>query len=231
MESGSEGKNGESRADLGPLPAGHHGLSREQVAESQRERLLAAVAHVVAERGYRAATITQMVKAASVSSRVFYENFEGKEDAFIASFEAVLGHFEDLIAAAIEGETEWEQQVLAALREAIHFFEEEPALAKAFLVEPAAATPAIATRFREAVMRWVPFLEQGRSRRPGGADLPDSTEDSILGGVVFVISRSILTGTEPLSSILPDLVEFTLSPYLGSAAAAELAAGAKENSS
>ena len=44
--------------ELGPLPGGHHGLSREQILDSQRERLLAAIAHEVATRGYRATTIT-----------------------------------------------------------------------------------------------------------------------------------------------------------------------------
>src|SRR6185295_5016822 len=30
-----------TRVELGPLPGGHHGLSREEVAESQHERLIA----------------------------------------------------------------------------------------------------------------------------------------------------------------------------------------------
>ena len=228
MKGGDDGKEGQAPGDLGPLPAGHHGLSREQVAESQRERLLAAVAHVVAEKGYRGATITEIVKAASVSSRVFYEFFESKEEAFVASFEAVLEHFEALIAEAIEGETEWQRQVVAALAAALRFFDEEPELAKAFLVEPAAATPAIATRFREAVLKWVPFLEQGRGERPEGAALPASTEDTVLGGLVFLTSRSIITGVGPLTSILPDLVDFALSPYVGGDEAMRLAAEAKD---
>ena len=69
-------------AELGPLPGGHHGLSREQIMDSQRERLLAAIAHEVAGRGYRATTITGVVKTASVSTRDFYEHFEGKEQCF-----------------------------------------------------------------------------------------------------------------------------------------------------
>jgi AcrR family transcriptional regulator len=65
--------------DLGPLPGGHHRLSREQIVESQRERLLAAIADQVAAHGYRGTTITEVVKAASVSTRDFYELFKGKE--------------------------------------------------------------------------------------------------------------------------------------------------------
>ena len=71
MPAGGDGE-GKDRGDLGPLPGGHHGLAAEQVAESQRERLLAAVATLVAERGYAGTTITEIAKTASVSNRVFY---------------------------------------------------------------------------------------------------------------------------------------------------------------
>ena len=48
----------------------------------------------------------------------------------------------------------------------------------------------------------------------------------MLGGVVSLATRSILAGeTETLPELLPDLVEFTLSPYLGAERAAELATG------
>ncbi len=44
--------------------------------------------------------------------------------------------------------------------------------------------------------------------------------------MVSLISRRIIAGkTEELEDLLPDLVEFTLTPYLGSAEAAEIAKG------
>ena len=211
--------------ELGPLPGGHHGLSRQQILDSQRERLLAAIASEVAERGYRATTITEVVKLASVSTRDFYEHFEGKEDCFIAAFEAVRDHLEDLISAAVAERAEWPAQVTAALRTALEFFASEPELARLCLVEPVSATPTIAIRFREAVLACVPALARGRAEQGNGASLPDSTEDSLIGGVVSLATRSILAGeTEALPALLPDLVDFTLTPYLGAERAAELAA-------
>lgn len=211
--------------DLGPLPGGHHGLSREQVLESQRERLLAALAHVVAAEGYRQATIGEIVKAASVSSRAFYENFESKEDCFLAAFDAVVGHLRELIAAAVkDADGGWPESVIAALRATVEFFADEPDLARLCLVEPITASPAIATRFRAAVLSGIPYLEPGRAERPGGEPLPDSTEDLLLGGLIVLMARAILAG-EPgsLPGRLPDLIEFALSPYLGSERAKRLA--------
>lgn len=213
-----------SGAELGPLPGGHHGLSREQVAESQRERLLAAVAQVVAAEGYRQATITEIVKAASVSSRAFYENFSSKEDCFLAAFDAVVDHLHGLIGAAVQSGGSWPERVIVALRATLRFFAAEPDLARLCLIEPITASPAIATRFRAVVVACIPYLEPGRRERPEGAGLPDSTEDLLLGGLIVLTARSILASeADSLESRLPDLVEFALSPYLGPDRAKQLA--------
>jgi AcrR family transcriptional regulator len=216
---------GSSPGELGPLPGGHHGLSRAQIAESQRERLLAAIAQEVAANGYRATTITAVAKLASVSTRDFYGLFESKEECFIASFDAVRDHLEALLIAAIAEEPDWPHQVIAALRAALDFFAAEPVLARLCLVEPVSATPAIAIRFREAVLACVPALARGRAELDAPDSLPQSTEDSLIGGVVTLATRTVLAGrTERLPELLPDMVEFTLGPYLGIRRTAKLAA-------
>lgn len=209
--------------DLGPLPGGHHGLTREQIADSQRERLLAAIAQQVAAKGYRATTITEIVKLASVSTRDFYELFDGKEDCFLAAFDAVRDHLEDLIGAAVAEEDDWPHQTIAALRAGLGFFAAEPELARLCLLESVSATPRIAIRFREAVLACEPALALGRAELDDPDAMLPETEDAILGGVVSLATRSIIAGeTETLPELLPDFVDFTLSPYLGAERAADL---------
>ena len=218
--------SGEGPGDLGPLPGGHHGLSREQILESQRERLLAAMAHEVSTRGYRATTITEVVKFASVSTRDFYEVFESKEACFLAAFDAVRDHLSELISAAGASEPDWPHQVIAGLRAALQFFASEPDLARLCLLESVSATPTIAIRFREAVLACVPALSRGRAELADPDSLLPEAESSIVGGAVSLATRSIIAGdTEKLAELLPDLAEFTLSPYLGAERAADLAAG------
>jgi AcrR family transcriptional regulator len=211
-------------AELGPLPGGHHGLSRAQIADSQRERLLAAMAHEVASRGYGSTTITEVVKFASVSTRDFYEHFDGKEQCFLAAFDAVASHIETLITEAAAREPDWPHEVIAAQRAALHFFAAEPDLARLCLLESVSSTPSIAIRFREAVLAGVPALARGRAElSEDDALLPDA-ESSIIGGAVSLATRSIITGkVSELPELLPDLVDFTLTPYLGAERAAELA--------
>ncbi len=174
---------------LGPLPAGRHGFSREQVAHNQRERLIAGLATAVAEKGYRAVTITDITKEARVSRRVFYENFEGKEECFLAAFEVVVGHIRELAAEAVAAIDDWPQRAIAAARAVLAFFADEPDLARLCLVESQAAGPAVSARFHEAVHEVVPLpgagprraRERSRAaadhrgvdhRRPGHARLP-----------------------------------------------------------
>ena len=116
--------------------------------------------------------------------------------------------------------------MIAALRAALDFFAAEPDLARLCLLESVSATPTIAIRFREAVLACVPALARGRAELADPDSLLPETESSIIGGVVSLATRSILAGeTEKLADLLPDLVDFTLSPYLGAERAAELAAG------
>jgi AcrR family transcriptional regulator len=221
---GGDGGRGEGSGELGPLPGGHHGLSREQIVESQRERLLAAIAHEVAARGYRATTITEIVKFASVSTRDFYELFDGKEDCFLAAFDAVRDHVSELISTAAATESDWPHQVTAGLRAALGFFAAEPDLARLCLIESIRATPEIAIRFREAVLAGVPALARGRDQLADPDSLLPEAESSIIGGAVSLVTRSIAAGeTEKLPELLPDLVDFILSPYLGAGRAATIA--------
>lgn len=210
--------------ELGPLPAGRHGFSREQVAHSQRERLIAGLAAAVAEHGYNAVTITHITKAAAVSRRVFYENFEGKEQCFLAAFDVVVDHVRELVAEAVESAPDWPHQAIAAARSALAFLAAEPDLARLCLVESQGAGPAVAARFREAVRELVPPLERGREERSGERSLPATTEDSTIGALVSLAARKVAAGeAEGLGELLPDFTEFILSPYLGPDEAERLA--------
>ncbi len=208
---------------LGPLPAGRHGFSREQVAHNQRERLIAGLATAVAEKGYRAVTITDITKQARVSRRVFYENFESKEECFLAAFEVVVGHIRDLAGEAVAVSDDWPQRAIAAAQAVLDFFAEEPDLARLCLVESQASGPAVSARFHEAVHEVVPYLELGRAERTGERELPATTEESTIGALVMLTSRKVAAGeAAQLAELLPDVAEFILAPYLGAEKAARL---------
>jgi AcrR family transcriptional regulator len=126
---------------LDRLPSGRHRLSREAVKSSQRGRLLFAIAQVVAERGYAAATVADIVDRASVSRSTFYEQFPDKQACFIAAFdygvEFVLAEMERSWRELDGGD--WRAHIRSDLRTLIEVLSREPAFARALHVEVLAA--------------------------------------------------------------------------------------------
>ncbi|MBH0778942.1 TetR/AcrR family transcriptional regulator [Nocardia bovistercoris] len=135
------------------LPRGRHGLPREQVIASQRERILRAMADAMAERGYVNTPIAVVLKRAGVSRETFYEQFRSKEHCFEAAFERAVHGVMGRIAAASDEttpapgtpeNTDRLDRLLGAYLEALAA---EPAYARLFLVEVyAAGAKAVAKR-------------------------------------------------------------------------------------
>ena len=205
------------------LPAGRHGLPREFIAQNQRERIITALVDTVAERGYNATTVANITKAASVSRRTFYEHFADKEACFLAAYEMVAEHIAASMRAAAESFDEWPQKVRAALATLLRFLAGEPELARVCMIEPIAAGGEIAARHRASMQALVEILKAGRPEH-GGRPLPEATEETLVGGIVSLVVREISADhAEKLEALLPDLVELTLSPYVGPEEAARLA--------
>ena len=60
----------------------------------------------------------------------------------------------------------------------------------------------------------------GRKVSPHGDELPETLEETIIGGIFWIIYQRIVLGeTEQIEQLLPELVEFALTPYIGAEAA------------
>ncbi len=212
--------------ELARLPPGRHGLPREFVTHNQRERLIAGIAEAVAENGYSGTTIAHITRAAAVSRRTFYEHFSSKDECFVAAYDAVMGELRQRVTAAFEENEEWPPAIKAGIEAMLQFLAAEPNLARLCMVEALVAGPAVVERYDAAIQSFVPYFQEGREGRSPEvlSRLSPTTEEALVGGMVSLISRRIIAGkAEELEELLPDLVEFTLTPYLGSAEAAKVA--------
>ena len=179
----------------------------------------------VAEHGYNKTTVALITDAASVSRRTFYEHFSGKEDCFLAAFDALSTHLFGLMAEAVAGQSEWSDQVAAALIAPLRFFASHPELARVYMVEAVSAGEIMADRREERARRLTAFLEAGRSQRIGNRDLADGLEEAIAGGIITLLFSRVRAGeAEQLERFAPAMIEFALSPYLGIEEARKLAA-------
>lgn len=213
--------------ELARLPPGRHGLPREFVTHNQRERLIAGLAEAIAENGYSGTTIAHITRAAAVSRRTFYEHFSSKDECFVAAYDTVMNELRERVTEAFESEHEdWAHSIKAGIDAMLEFLAAEPSLARLCMVEALVAGPAVVERYDAAIQSFVPYFQKGREGRPPEvlARLSATTEEALVGGMVSLISRRIIAGkSEELEELLPDLVEFTLTPYLGSEEAAKIA--------
>jgi AcrR family transcriptional regulator len=212
--------------ELSRLPPGRHGLPREFVSRNQYERLIAGLAEAVDEKGYAGATIADITRHAAVSRRTFYEHFDSKDACFVAAYEAVMTELRRRVGEAFDQEEEWPQAIKAGIAAMLEYLAAEPHLARLSMVEALVAGPVVIERYDAAIQDLVPYFQAGRDGRPPEvlAGLSPTTEEALVGGMVSLISRRVFAErTDELESLLPDLVEFTLTPYLGSAEAAKVA--------
>jgi len=217
--------------ELSRLPPGRHGLPREFVVHNQRERLIAGLAEAVAENGFASTTIAHITRHAAVSRRTFYEHFSSKDECFVAAYDAVLEQLGERVGEAFRAEEEWPQAIRAGIAAMLSFLAHEPNLARLCMVEALVAGPVVVERYDAAIQSLVPYFREGRKGRPPEvlSRLSPTTEEALVGGMVSLVSRRIFAGrTAELEALLPDLVEFALTPYLGSAEAAKAAKAARQ---
>lgn len=202
------------------LPRGRHGLSREFVAQNQRERLLAALAECLYERGYERTTVAAIGKRAAVSKSDFYKHFESKEACFLAAYDDVIERIRERLLSACDKRRDWETRVLDSLVSLLDFLAAEPARARLALVEGLRAGKGVFDRYQEALQSFVPYLRDGAPAPPEGARPPAATDEAVVGGVASLLSRQVLAGEiDQLADFLPEIGEFALTPYLGAAEA------------
>jgi AcrR family transcriptional regulator len=201
-------------------PPGRQRLSREFIARHQRARIVAALAEETMERGYRAVTVADIVRRAGIARNTFYDNFASKEDCFLATQDfAVEESLQRVLDAGAEEES-WEARLAAGLGAFLKYVAGEPALARTCIVEALSAGPAAQERYEQSLQAFVPLLRTGREYSEHGDDLPETLEETIVGGIFWVIYQRIVLGeAAQIESLLPDLVDFALTPYIGAESA------------
>jgi AcrR family transcriptional regulator len=212
------------RTPRGPhqLPPGRHGLSRSFVARNQRQRILAAVAEATAARGYARMSVEDVVRRAGVSRRTFYELFTNKDQVFLEAYDQAATLLLAGVRAANEGESGFAERVAAGFRAFLESLEASPDFARMCIVEVMAAGPEAVAR-RTAVMGEFAALmeETAAAELDSQGGVPAIHAQTIVAGVYEAVYRMVAAGeTGRLTTLLPDLVESALLPYVGEEQAA-----------
>ena len=191
------------------LPSGRHGLTRDFVVANQRERIMMAMAEVADRDGYAAASVERVAARAGVSRRTFYEQFEGKDDAYGKLYAQVTGALLERVAAAAAAEDDepWLRRCLGAL---LGFVAADPALARLCIVQVLVAGPdAVAARDR--LLRDLAALVERLAAEHDGRQLAPLTAEGLVGAIYDVLYNRVAPDRiDALPEILDDLHTFSL---------------------
>ena len=196
------------------LPRGTHGLDPSLVAASQRTRLLEAAGRAVAKKGYAATTIDDIVRGAGVSKKTFYEHFQDKLGCFLAAYEAASDELYEHVRTAQDSDaasSDWHARTHAGIRAYLRWLAAEPALARVFLVEVAAAGPEALARRERLRDRYAARM---RELQDSDTDVPDEIFHAVVAAADDLVVRRLREGGD-LLQLEPVLLSMQVSLLSG----------------
>jgi AcrR family transcriptional regulator len=190
--------------------------------------MLDAVTRAVADKGYARMTVADIVARAEVSRRTFYEQFENKEDCFLAAYEEGAQVLATDIRAAVRAlspEDDWRTWTRVALEAFTTGLASSPDFARVFLVDVLGAGHR-AVELRQRVYDL--FAERLRILVTAAAQRDSSIEPvsdlvlrALVGGIGEVVQRHILTeGAASLDKLAPALAQLAIQMLEGAPVAA-----------
>lgn len=171
------------------------------ITADHRARLTGGLAEAIAEKGYAASTIADVVRHARVSKRTFYEHFADKETCFLALYsettDALLTLIADEVARAEGG---WDARLATAARAYFDRLAAEPELIRTGLIEIQAAGPAARALRRDVQRRYADMLralsEEAAAEDPAVTPLSPVLATAVVGGIDEMMLEAVEAGHE-----------------------------------
>jgi AcrR family transcriptional regulator len=184
------------------------------LAPTERERLIAAMAASCAERGYREASIADVLSRSGVGRADFDRHFTGKDDCALAAVDEILAETTRAVAGAGSPELADWRFLLGATLALLELLAARPSYARLACIEARSAMPPEAyERYAAGIRVLVAMLDRVRAYAAPGA--PASAGRGALGGAELLIRRELLAGrAERLPELLPDIIYGTVVPFL-----------------
>ncbi len=176
-----------------------------------RERIHAAMVTSVAERGYAATEVDQVVELAGVTRADFEAQFDGRLHCFVETLEAIVVLAEASMAVDLVRDAPWDARLRRSFETLVDLIVAHPAAARMCLVDAYDAGPeamAYVDRMtRAAGRRAVAVLEQSPER----AGMPRDVARAIIGGLRKVIQTRLYDDrVDELPDLAPALMDWAL---------------------
>jgi AcrR family transcriptional regulator len=173
--------------------------------EKQRERLLAAIVHVGAERGYEDTTIARVIERARVSRSTFYEHFPSKEECSLAA----LADLETRVLAEVADnirERPPKDAAAAAIAALLALAERYPSEVRFLANEAMAAGPRALDARDRGIELIAGLIEDAHRSVNEATPIPTVPAGILIGSVHRVLAARLLLGETGLPALQEDLL-------------------------
>jgi AcrR family transcriptional regulator len=186
--------------------------SRERL--SQRERILRAIAQLVCADTYAKLTIPAISATAGTSNKTFYDEFGSKQEAFLASFDALAESALTVTRRGFDAGSNWSRRAESALGAYLQHLVSNRLFAElAYRELPAMGRPGL-ERLDAFMDQLAEIFEAGAPGRgaaasAGAGKRDDLVTSAIVGGVWGAIRHEIMSGNRArLATVHPQLLRF-----------------------
>jgi AcrR family transcriptional regulator len=201
------------RADAPPepqLPSGRHGVPRAEVVANQRERIMRAVTATVGAYGFEGSSVERITRRAGVSRRTFYEQFEGREDSYLQTYDLLADCLLEKVKEAWAEPVEGPARLRRCLEILLDSVAEDPERARVFIVDSMAVGPAALEHRDRHTRVFAAMLEQGVIEHTG-APPPPLAIDGLVAAIHDVVYKRVAQGAaQELPELLEDLLSFCM---------------------
>lgn len=180
------------------------GTPSTEAERNQRERLFAAITATVAEKGYEATTVADLVTLSGVSRSAFYRHFTDKQACFLAAIESLVDPALETVTGGLDPpDKKLAKQAFEAL---IGLIASQPAAAKMCFVEVYAAGPEGVAVVDRTLDAFEVLARQLLDQTPGHEGMPQEIVRALIGGVQKVIHKRLYRRNEDgLAELAPQL--------------------------
>lgn len=167
---------------------------------------------IVADLGYDAVRVRELVKLAGVSTKSFYRLFEDKEDCLLRSHEMVIRHARVGLLTSQSGEDDWHErprQIYAAFAREM---ERDPDAAQLALIGAYADGAAVLEQAQRAEETFAAMIAASFARAPDGVVVPPMVIEGMMAGIARVSRNRLRAGRQgELPGMEVEMMEWAMS--------------------
>lgn len=178
-----------------PDTHGKPGRPRRYQADAERQLLLDAGFEVIRRKGYRQATVTDILAEAGLATRSFYRHFAAKDELLHALFRRDAEQFASAVTGRVEAAATSPEAVVVWMDEVLGFGFGRPRAERAQILASVAAAGALdADEIRRALRRLVEPLAAALAAGRADGSLPHAEpagDAALVSAVTWEASRQI----------------------------------------